>query len=117
MADEFNLIEKSPITLSELKETLNNIQERDGELNFRGNRTVEYLNNIATISKEDRAKFIEEIKGLEIGRMRDDIITKLADFLPQDEAELDLVMKSFGTVTLPKDQLDKILGVCKNFSA
>lgn len=116
MEGEFEIFEKKPVTLSEVKSTLNHIQERDGELNFRGNKTVEYLNEITTISDDDRAKVMEELAALDITRLRPEIVAKLVDFLPQTDIELDLVMKSFGTVTLPKDQLDSILNVCKNYS-
>lgn len=116
MEGEFEIFEKKPVTLSEVKSTLAHIQERDGELNFRGNKTVEYLNEIDTISEEDRSKMEDELNGLNIARLRAEIVAKIIDFLPQTDADLDLVMKSFGTVTLPKDQLDSILKVCQNYS-
>ncbi|MBT3408778.1 hypothetical protein HOK68_02240 [Candidatus Woesearchaeota archaeon] len=116
MSDEFDLIEKTPVSLSELKETLDEIKERDGELNFRGNRTVDYLNNVPVMSKENRNKFFDELKALDYSRLKVEIISKLADFLPQNEDELDLVMKSFSTVTLTKEQLLKLLEICKNYS-
>ena len=58
------LIEERPVSLPELKERLEEIQTRDGNLTFRGNKVRDYLNKLTKMdsktSKELKTKIESE---------------------------------------------------------
>ena len=47
------ILEEVPVTLVHLKEDLQRIKKRDEELNFRANKTEEYLNTFSTMKPSD----------------------------------------------------------------
>ena len=64
-----------------VKEALQN-NLKQGELNFRANKTLEYLNAVPVAKPKEGQKLIEELQKLEIPRMKDTHIHKLVDTRP-----------------------------------
>ncbi len=104
--------EKTPLSLSELKEEVEKIQKRDGELGFRAGKTQEYVNSLDIIPKEDYVKLKEEIEGLEIPRLKEEHIVKIIDFLPRSTEDLEVILQGY-PLTISKENMEKIVGVTK----
>lgn len=101
------LISETPITMAELKEDLKKIKERDKELNFRANKTEEYLNMFSTLDADKARELSDKIKKLDIPRLKDEHITKIVDLLPVSAEEVKSILQGY-TVTVNNDNLKKI---------
>ena len=103
------IILESPITLAELKEELAKIKKRDGELNFRANKTEDYLNNFIEDTDLKKAKEVKKsIEELNVNRLKPEHIVKIVDLMPKTIEELKVIMQAY-TLTLTQDQLKKIV--------
>lgn len=108
------LIEKIPISLTELKQELEIIQKRDEELSYRSGKSLEYVNAFVTLSKTAHKDLKKKIEQLKIPRFKEDHVCKVIDMLPQSVAELDVILQGY-TLTVSKENKAKIIGVVKDF--
>ncbi len=76
------IIEEIPLNIVEVKEMLKKIKERDAELNFRAQKTAEYLDAINTIKPKQAKELKEKIEALDIPRMKEAYIHKFIDIMP-----------------------------------
>lgn len=106
---EFTIIEENPVTLSILKDQLKAI-EKEGTLSFRGEKTKNYVETFELLSSKDSKKFSEEIKELNIPRLRDRHIVKILDIMPKDLDSLKILL-SGETLTINSEDMKKILDV------
>lgn len=100
------ILEETTVPLYVVKEALQKNQEA-GELNFRANKTLDYLNAIPIAKKKDAEKLIKALEALEIPRMKDAIIHKLVDTMPTSTEELKGILSGY-TLTVTKEHLEKI---------
>lgn len=103
------ILEEAAVSLHVVKEALQNNQKQ-GELNFRANKTLEYLNQVPLMKKKDAEKLTAELQKLEIPRMKDMHIHKLVDTKPTSMEELKSVLSGY-TITVSKENLEKIFEV------
>lgn len=95
-----------------LKNELEKIRKRDGELNFRANKTEEYLNQIS-LHKNTDALF-GKIMQLDIPRLKEQHIHKIIDIMPATLNELKVVLQGY-TVTINNESAKKIVDVISEF--
>lgn len=108
------VIDKQPMSIAEVKDTVKKVHERDGELSFRAGKTENYVNEVAVFSKTKAAKLVKQIRDLEIPRLKDHQILKIVDILPSSEQELKLLLSGFN-ITVSKDNIKKIMGVVDDY--
>ena len=101
------VLNEAPIGMSELKAELAHIKERDGELNFRGQKTAEYLSYFIEYDSKVIAKLGETITKLEIPRLKPEHLVKLLDLLPRSADEVKMVLQGYN-LTITKENLGKI---------
>lgn len=111
MADGEVLSEK-PINMFELKEELKKIKKRDGELNFRANKTEEYLTQIPSLKKSN--ELYEKINKLNVPRLREQHINKIIDILPTTVGSLKVILQGY-TITVNNENLKKIVNTVNTF--
>ena len=102
------------MTLMEVKKELEKAQKRDGELGFRGNKTLEYANKFVKIGVTKHAELKKKLEDLDIPRMKPEHMIKIIDFLPKSVPELDVLLQGY-TLTITKDNKAKIISVVKEF--
>ncbi len=108
------LIEEKPLTMAEVREQLNVIKERDGELNFRANKTEEALNEIMTIDAKQAQELTKKLNDLDVPRFKNVHIAKIVDTLPASVEELNVILQGY-TITVNKENLKKIVEVVSDF--
>ena len=108
------LIEEAPVTLSDAKDELEKIEARDKELNYRSNKTKEYLHQFPILTKEKKDALYKKLQDLDLVRLKEAHIVKIVDFLPTTSEELKVILQAY-PVTLPKKDVDAILGAVKEF--
>lgn len=103
------ILEETPVSLNQVKEALV-ANQKQGELNFRANKTLEYVNQVPVAKKKEAEKLFAELQKLEIPRMKDMHTHKLVDTRPATLEELKGILSAY-TLTVSKENLDKILEV------
>lgn len=109
------IIEKTPLSVVELKKELAAIEKRDGELNFRAQRTQEYAKELARISQKDADALVKALRELDLPRLKEEHIKKIVDILPQNEKHLKVVLSGYA-LTVSADNMKKIIGVLKEYA-
>jgi len=109
------ITEEAPITMAELKEELKRIKKRDEALNFRAEKTEEYLQQFTILKEKEAKDLAKKIEELEIPRMRPEHVVKLIDIMPTTQEEVKLVLQGY-TITVTKENLKRIADAIKEFT-
>ncbi|MBI2545994.1 hypothetical protein HYV81_02330 [Candidatus Woesearchaeota archaeon] len=104
------VLEEKPLTMADMKEELARIRKRDGELNFRANKTDEYLTHF--VKQGNAQKLVAEIAKLGIPRLKESHIVKIVDLHPATVEQLKAVLQGY-TLSVSDDNLKKIINVLK----
>jgi len=105
------IIEEMPITMAELKEEIEKVQKR-GELNFRAQKTKDYLDQFSLHSKSKVEEAKEKIRKMEIPRLKEQHIAKLIDLMPTSADEVKVILQGY-TITVSQENMKKIADVIK----
>ncbi|MFA6462213.1 MAG: hypothetical protein WCV90_08180 [Candidatus Woesearchaeota archaeon] len=108
------LVEQKSLSLSEVKVILQDAEKRDGQLNYLSTKSKEYLETFIPLSPAKREDLIKKLGELGVTRLRDEIVAKIADFLPKTANDLKVVLQAY-TMTLSKKDQDSILEVVAKF--
>ncbi len=103
---KFKILSETAIPAAELKEKLEAISKED-TLNFRANKTYEYLNEFVEMGKNDAEELIGKIKKLNTPRLKDEHIVKLADLKPKTAEEVKVILQGY-PITISKENLAKL---------
>ena len=109
------ILEETPINLSELKESLTNIEKRDKELNFRSNKTKEYLDIFNLINRPKSKELEKKIRGFDIPRLKDVHIQKILDLMPTSVDDLKAVLQGY-TITVKNENFKKIVDAVNEYN-
>ncbi len=112
---DVELTNETPISLVEMREDLMKLKKRDKELNFRANKTLEYLTKITKSNLKEVLELKDKLGKLDIGRLKEKYIIKIVDILPKDLDSLRAVFAGEG-VTLKQEDLNKILETVKPYT-
>jgi len=108
------IIESVPMNMSEVKEALSKIKKRDGELNYRANKTDEYLGSVAKLSAKKAKELYAEIEKLNIPRLKDNYIHKFIDIMPLSVDDAKVVIQG-QPVSINNDNLKKVVSVIDKY--
>jgi DNA-directed RNA polymerase subunit F len=113
-APEF--VEEKTVSLVDAKKLLEKVEKRDLELNYRSNKTKEFLDIFASILTDKQGDELrQKLLDLKLTRLRDDHITKIVDFLPTDLEQLKVVLQAY-PLSMPKKDQEMIIDVVKGFA-
>ena len=111
MADT-QIISENPINIYQLKKELERIKKRDNELNFRANKTEEYLNQIARLKNHE--ELFDKLMKLNIPRLKEQLIQKIVDIAPTTINDLRIIVQGY-TITLNNESMKKIVDAVNEF--
>ena len=111
---DMQIISEGPMNMYQLKKELEKIKKRDGELNFRSNRTEEYLQQVLTLKNTD--ELFDKIMKLNIPRLKEPHVHKIIDIAPTTMNELKVILQSY-TITVNNDAMKKIVDTVNEFFA
>ncbi|MBI2656151.1 hypothetical protein HYX03_00240 [Candidatus Woesearchaeota archaeon] len=106
------LVSENPMNSYQLRKELERIRKRDNELNFRANRTEDYLNQIAGLKDAD--KLFDKLVKLNIPRLKEQHIHKIIDITPTTLNDLKVVLQGY-TITLNSESMKKIVDAVNEF--
>ncbi len=108
---DIEIIQENPLSLTELKDKIEEIKKREKELNFRSKKTEEYLKSLKI--KDKKAKELKkELETLDILRLKPRNIIKIVDILPKDQDSLRFLL-SEENITLKQEDITKIISIVK----
>jgi len=110
------VLKETPISIVELKEEIEKIKKRDGELNFRANKTEEYLNQFVSFPLKKAEELKEKLEKLSIPRLKDEHMIKIIDLMPTNTEVLKVLLQAY-TVTVTQENLKKIVGVVQEYAS
>lgn len=108
------IIEEKPISMSEMKAELSKIKRRDKELNYRANKTNDYLNQFKVLDAKTITELYKKIEELEIPRIKELHIKKIVDILPATNEELKSALEAY-PITVSAENIKKITSVIAKF--
>lgn len=109
---ETQIIAETPINIYQLKKELEKIKARDSELNFRANKTEEFLNNVAAL--KNSSELYEKLVKLSIPRLKEQHIHKIIDIAPSTVNELKVILQGY-TVSINSESMKKIVDTVNEF--
>ena len=108
------ILEKRPVSVAEVKDVLKTVHKRDEELSFRGGKTEDYANEMATLTFKKTKELIKKLGELEVPRLREQHFIKIADTMPEHAEQLKVILSGYN-VTVTKENLKKIIGAIEEF--
>ena len=108
-------IEEKPLSLTDAKTIVADIEKRDEEMNYLSNKTKEYLGAFATLSQKKKDELQKNLEGLNLTRLKEEHIMKIVDFLPKTVDELKIVLQAY-PLSMPKKDQEAIVKAVKDFS-
>ena len=109
---DMQIVSETSINIYQLKKELDKIKKRDNELNFRANRTEEYLHQVATLKNSE--ELFEKMMKLNIPRLKEQHIHKIIDVAPATVNDLKVVLQGY-TLTLNNESMKKIVDTINEF--
>jgi len=110
------ILEKKPLSMTQLKADLNSIAKRDKEPGFRTTKTLDYLNSFSTLSPADFSALKKKIEDLQVPRLKEEHIIKILDIMPKNVNDLAVLIQGY-TITVSKENLKNIVDVILSHKA
>ena len=99
------MIKKSmPLTLAEVVKLAGDSEKET--------KIKAFAKQFVKISAEEAQKMREELRQLDLIKLKEEHLVMIAEFTPQDMADLSKILSG---VSLNQDEVDKILGVVKKY--
>lgn len=108
------IVEEKPISMSEMKAELSKIKRRDKELNYRANKTNDYLNHFKVLDAKTATELYKKIEELDIPRIKEIHIKKIIDILPATNNELKSTLEAY-PITVSAENIKKIASVVTKY--
>ena len=109
---DMQVISEMPIDIYQLKKELEKVRKRDNELNFRANRTEEYLHQITGVKNAE--DLFDKLIKLNIPRLKEQHVHKIMDVMPTTLNELKILLQSY-TITVNNESMKKIVDTINEF--
>ncbi len=108
---DMKVLSQEPLTLADVKDSLKDSSDKD---NFRLNKTKEYLETFAKLSSKKADELKKKILDLKIPRLKNEMVVKVIDLLPDNEDYLNLIFQAY-PVTISSSNLKKIVSTVEEF--
>ena len=109
------VVEEVPLNIVEVKEMLKKIKDRDTELNFRAQKTAEYLDAINTIKPKSAKELKEKLTELEIPRIKEVQIQKIIDIMPLTAEGVKTIVSGFN-ISVTADNVKKVVSLVNEYA-
>ncbi len=101
------VLSQVPINSSELHAEMKRIKERDKELGFRAQKTVDYLESLNVLDAKKAKELMDKLLKLEIPRLRDVHFHKIIDVRPTNAKDVKIVLQGYN-LTVSQENCKKI---------
>lgn len=98
------IVNQKPLAIAEVKDYLKDPEE--------SKEMLSYLKRFTKLTKEKALSLMEEIRGLNNLKIKEEEIVKVADLVPKDAED---VNKIFSDVSLSEEEVNVILEITKKY--
>ena len=105
------ILREVPISASDVKEELKKIKDRDKELNFRAQKTDDYLNQQVTLDAKKIKELQAKIEKLGIPRIKEQHIAKILDLMPATDKDVTVILQGYA-ITITKEKCKEDCRCC-----
>lgn len=103
---KIDVLQETPLSMFELKKELEKNKKKE-ELNFRANKTYEYLQEFSKLKNDQYSTLLEKLEGLKIPRLKEEHIIKIIDTLPHTSEEVKVLFSGL-TISISTENMKKI---------
>ena len=101
------ILSQTPIDVAELNAEMKRIKERDKELGFRAQKTLDYLESMNVLDAKKGKELFDKLMKLEIPRLRDMHFHKIVDSMPSNQKDVKIILQGYN-VTVSAEACKKI---------
>lgn len=105
------IISEKPVPIAEVKDLIG----KRKEYSYRQKLALEHAKDNAKISQKNTQALIEDLKKLEIRRLRERDIIKIADMVPKTIDDLKVIVSGSAT-PLIKEEMEKVIEIVKKYA-
>lgn len=109
------VVEEVPLNNVEVKEMLRKIKDRDQELNFRAQKTAEYLEAISTIKPKQARELKEKLEALEIPRVKEAQVQKIIEIMPLTAEGVKTIFSGLN-ISITADNVKKVATLINEYA-
>lgn len=102
------------MNVTELHSEMKRIKERDKELGFRAQKTIDYLESMTVMDAKKGKELMEKLLKLEVPRLRDMHFHKIIDLMPTSGKDVKIVLQGYN-LTVSADGCKKIADVVAEY--
>ncbi len=113
--EKLEAVEEVPLNIVEVKEMLKKIKERDTELNYRAQKTADYLDAINTIKPKSAKELKEKLEALNISRVKEAYVHKLIDIMPLTAEGVKTIFSGLN-ISVTADNVKKIVTLIQEYA-
>ncbi len=110
------ILKETPVCCADIKENLEAIKKKEKELNFRAQKTEDYLQSMNLISSKKAQELYGKLDKVGVARLRDVHLVKLIDTMPTTDADVKVVLSGYAGLTVKKDELKKIADIIGEYA-
>lgn len=108
------ILSQTPTTASEVREALSQIKDRDKELGFRAQKTIDYLDSLKPLDTQKAKQLFDKLVKLEVPRLRDLHFYKIIDLMPTSAKDVKTILQGYN-VTVTQENCKKIADTVAEF--
>ncbi len=108
------ILEETSLNMITVRKNLEKIKKRDSELNFRAQKTEEYLQQVTKLTNKDHEALLKELEALNIPRFKDGHFNKIIDLLPKTPELVKLLFQG-QTISISDDNAKRIAAVVEKY--
>lgn len=110
----FKTVTSEPTNAAHVKAHLEKIKERDGELNFRAQKTLDYLQQFCKLSEKQANELMEKLLALDVSRLREMHFHKIIDILPTHPNDVKVALQGYN-ISVSNENCKKIADVVQEY--
>jgi DNA-directed RNA polymerase subunit F len=112
MVEEFEILKEEIVPLSRVKEILSKKAPKD--LTYEQKKALDHAKEFIKLNDNEIKNLMEELKALEIRKLKDKQIIKILDILPKNIEQLKVILTETD-LTFKTSELEKIMQVVKKY--
>lgn len=101
------ILNTTPINSTELFAEMKRIKDRDKELGFRAQKTLDYLESMNIMDAKKGKELLDKLMKLDVPRLREMHFQKIIDLMPSNQKDVKTILQGYN-VTVSAEACKKI---------
>lgn len=110
MISDFELVEEQAVTVSEVKKMLTGKKEKSVE----EKAALSHAKSFSKLTPKQTGDMIKELKTLDMRKLKDEILYKIVDLMPEDIDDLKIIL-SMSKIAFKDEEINSIMDIVKKF--